>query len=63
MLEELGKDPAAPSEIISKRIASRAGVEVSSRTVRRVRNERGKIRSSKQSRWGASALRSPHTYS
>ena len=42
MLEELEKDPAAPSEIISKRIASRTGVEISSRTVRRARNERGK---------------------
>jgi transposase len=63
MLEELQKDPVAPSEIISKRIANRTGVEISSRTVRRVRNERGKIESSKQSRRGASAPTSLHTYS
>ena len=63
MLEELEKDPAVPSEIISKRIASRTGVEISSRTVRRARNERGKTGLWKQSRREASAPRSPHTYS
>ena len=63
MLEELEKDPSASSEIISRRITSRTGVPISSRTVRRVRNERGKTRSLKQSRREASARTSPPTFS
>ena len=42
MLEELEKNPSAPSHIISERVVKRTGVKISSRTVRRVRNERGK---------------------
>ncbi len=63
ILEESDRDPSAPSHIISERMRKRTGVKVSPRTVRRVRNERGKSGSTMRTSRGASARHSPRTSS
>jgi hypothetical protein len=59
ILEESDNDPSAPSHVISGRVRKRTGVDISPRTVRRVRNERGKSGSMMRTSTGASAPRSP----
>ena len=58
LVEELHKDPSAPSHVVSQRVAGRTGVVVSPRSVRRVRQERGKSESSMPSGRGARPPRS-----
>lgn len=58
--DELDGGPSSPSHIIAKRVMEKTGVDVSARRIREIRQERGKRRSSMQSREEPSPPLNPH---